>query len=428
MGVYKATMSRDEAKAKESLTALFGKIDKNANGSLDMAELKRVFGDMAEQFLKFCDQDSDKAITCDEWLAGIINDTGDLSEEDFQATWVTRMATCVADAEAAEAAAAPKMAASGKATWEQVTCAESPKERSSHGLTYNPDDGSVYCWGGEHVARTAIDSVAWRFKDGAWTALEATGAVPEPRIAHGQAIVGGALYVWGGRQGVTVGDGNLDDFHKLDLTTLEWSPITAEGGPCPRSFQQMCSTPGKIHVFGGCPDEGRLSDLHTFDIESSTWTKQPDQGMRGRGGAGFESNTSGTALFVIAGFAGEETQDVYKFDLASSTWSTVPSDTLRPRSVFPLCTVGNKIVIFGGEVDPSAAGHSGAGDFANDTLMLDTETLEWSAVETAVCPPERGWTRMTATGENTFVLFGGLAGNDENPLRMNDTWVGTLEL
>jgi hypothetical protein len=52
---------RDEAKAKESLTALFGKIDKNGNGSLDMAELKRVFGDMAEQFLKFCDQDSDKA-------------------------------------------------------------------------------------------------------------------------------------------------------------------------------------------------------------------------------------------------------------------------------------------------------------------------------------------------------------------------------
>ena len=100
-----------------------------------------------------------QAITCDEWLAGIINDTGDLSEEDFQATWVTRMGTCIADAEAAEAAAAPKMAVSGKTTWTQVECAESPKERSSHGLTYNPDDGSVYCWGGEHVARTAIDSV-----------------------------------------------------------------------------------------------------------------------------------------------------------------------------------------------------------------------------------------------------------------------------
>merc|ERR1711934_25587 len=103
------------------------------------------------------------------------------------------------------------------------------------------------------------------------------------------------------------------------------------------------------------------------------------------------------------------------FDLTTSTWRTVPSPDLRPRSVFPLCTLGSKIVLFGGEVDPSAAGHSGAGDFANDLIALDTETLAWSAVETNVAPPARGWTRMAATGDKTCLLFGGLRGNDANP-------------
>ena len=50
-------MSRDEAKAKESLTALFAKVDKNGNGELDLPELQRVFGEHADQFLKFCDKD-----------------------------------------------------------------------------------------------------------------------------------------------------------------------------------------------------------------------------------------------------------------------------------------------------------------------------------------------------------------------------------
>ena len=50
-------MSRDEAKATEALTALFAKVDKNGNGELDLAELQRVFGEHADQFLKFCDKD-----------------------------------------------------------------------------------------------------------------------------------------------------------------------------------------------------------------------------------------------------------------------------------------------------------------------------------------------------------------------------------
>jgi len=100
MGRPTRNMSRDEAKATESLAALFAKVDVNANGKLEYNELTRVFGDFADQFLEFCDQDKDKEITVEEWTAAIIKDTADLSEEDFQAQWVTRMAESLAAAPA----------------------------------------------------------------------------------------------------------------------------------------------------------------------------------------------------------------------------------------------------------------------------------------------------------------------------------------
>lgn len=68
---------------------------------MEYAELQRVFGEYAEQFLQYCDKDSDKAITCDEWLEGILKDTADMSEDEFQANWVTRMEQAIAAAAAA---------------------------------------------------------------------------------------------------------------------------------------------------------------------------------------------------------------------------------------------------------------------------------------------------------------------------------------
>ena len=97
-------MSRDEAKATASLAELFAKVDANSNGKLEYSELARVFGGFADQFLEFCDQDKDKEITCEEWTAAIIKDTADLSEEDFEAMWITRMNESLAAAGPAAAA------------------------------------------------------------------------------------------------------------------------------------------------------------------------------------------------------------------------------------------------------------------------------------------------------------------------------------
>jgi len=142
--------------------------------------------------------------------------------------------------------------------------------------------------------------------------------------------------------------------------------------------------------------------------------------MKVKGGAGFVS--CGNCLYILAGLDGNETNDCYKYDLSKNEWQTISSDNLRPRSVFGTCTVGKHVIILGGEIEQSEIGHLGAGDFADDLIALNTETLEWTELEQNVKPLARGWTRLAGTGVNSLILFGGLAGNDENPNRLDDTW------
>ena len=86
------------------------------------------------------------------------------------------------------------------------------------------------------------------------------------RFGHGQCAVGGRLYVFGGRAGTAIDEQLMSDLHCWDPATAAWSPVVARGGPppCPRSFHSMVAPPGGscFYVFGGCPQQGRLADLH----------------------------------------------------------------------------------------------------------------------------------------------------------------------
>ena len=154
-------------------------------------------------------------------------------------------------------------------------------------------------WGGEHEARTPVDTGMWALdleeEEGAamvWRRLDTRGDPPSPRSAsrdtfragqlflwivswiqnpmfrfgHGQCAVGGRLYVFGGRAGTAIDEQLMSDLHCWDPATAAWSPVVARGGapPCPRSFHSMVAPPGGscFYVFGGCPQQGRLADLH----------------------------------------------------------------------------------------------------------------------------------------------------------------------
>lgn len=87
--------------------------------------------------------------------------------------------------------------------------------------------------------------------------------------------------------------------------------------------------------------------------------------------------------------------------------------------------MGERGLIFGGEVNPSDLGHEGAGAFENDVVLIDGHSAQ--RIPSSACWPEkRGWADGASEGDR-FYIFGGLTGDDENPRRLNDLWQCDLE-
>lgn len=323
--------------------------------------------------------------------------------------------------------------------WRDITPkgANGPGARSSHAVSVV--DGVVYAYGGEKVPRIPTDSAVWKLKlatEGAvWEEGASSGSVPVPRVAHAQAAFGKFIFVFGGRLGVDEHETAIQDFYRYDTTNGEWTAISGEVSACPRSFHRMIAGPkgsSTLYVFGGCGPEGRLADLHRVDLKdegrSAVWTDLGSPSIKGRGGPGLYLSEDEKRIVVVGGFDGSENNEVHRYDISTNTWVTCdPSVTdFRPRSVFG-CTTwrGKGLFVFGGEVSPSDHGHEGAGGFASDVLLINDQigTVTSTIAKDDVHPQARGWGACDAIGNEGVVIYGGLSGSDEDPVRLADVWV-----
>jgi len=338
-----------------------------------------------------------------------------------------------------------------------------PLSRSSHGISALENGRRLVLYGGEHAARTPIadarqalwlaekigdDNQNWIWKS---PVVVEGGAAPSSRIAHSQAAVGDAVYIFGGRGGVDIGETALGDVWKLELVDgvenevramwTEITPSASSESPEARSFHKMVAVSTDLYLFGGCGANGRLNDLWKFDTMRKEWTNLGcSHVLKGRGGPNIlslstgeeiDTTTTKVKIAIVAGFAGEETNDGHVFN--NNSWEARGMDNgiadMRKRSV---CAFGslpkhNKCIIFGGEVDPSNKGHEGAGHFEKDVVVLDgtTGALLQNIKPTGQredWPAPRGWADATVGGGDVLYLFGGLAGDDTTPVRLDDLW------
>lgn len=347
--------------------------------------------------------------------------------------------------------------------WKKLVPTPDPKfgkpcTRSSLGISYLAATDAcptprLIVYGGETIARTPLESdqATWAcdMKDtkessSSWRLIRNGDTLPSLRVAHAQAYhaPSSCVYVFGGRAGITMEEKAMNDVWKLDCSgpagSEVWSQVQTKGDvPEARSFHKMMCVGGSLYVFGGCGDtSGRLADMHRLDLATLTWYNLgKSQHLRGRGGANFLAFDAAQYLGVVAGFAGEETNDGHLFNVKEDKFCdeslNESLEGLRPRSVcingsFP--SVGLS-VIFGGEVDPSAKGHEGAGSFDNSLVLLDEKTgkyIDTIPSDGGEWPENRGWSAGTDVdhghGTGKLFFFGGLSGDDANPKRLDDLW------
>lgn len=297
-----------------------------------------------------------------------------------------------------------------------------PLGRSSHSVVAL-EGYKVAVFGGEHEPRHPIDNAVHVLDVASahWVRLETSPDHPAPsaRVGQAAASVGNRFYMFGGRTGVDQEETSLGDMWEFDAATTRWRQIEAEGAPAARSYHVMASHAQRVYVFGGCAASGRQNDLFAFDTEKQAWEKLEHTGTASeqpsvRGGPALFATAD--KVYVFGGFSGKEMDDFWAYDLNGRKWEAVQAQGDRPtaRSVAACAALGHHLFLFGGEVDPSAQGHAGAGDYSNETFIFDTNTLTWIRKDGASeeIPTPRGWLAGAGLQDEQFLLFGGFDGKE----------------
>uniref|UniRef100_A0A0D9XBK8 Nitrile-specifier protein 5 n=1 Tax=Leersia perrieri TaxID=77586 RepID=A0A0D9XBK8_9ORYZ len=313
---------------------------------------------------------------------------------------------------------------------------EGPGARSSHAIAMVGD--TAYAFGGEFTPRVPVDNTMYAFDltTQRWSPLAAAGDVPPPRVGVTMASVGATVYMFGGRE---ERHKELGELYAFDTATATWTLLSTGGGddgPPRRSYHSMVADAGagKVYVFGGCGEGGRLNDLWAYDVGGGRWEAMPSPGesCKPRGGPGL-AVAGGGKVWVVYGFSGEELDDVHCYDTLTGAWCAVETtgEKPSPRSVFCGAGIGKHVVVFGGEVDPSDMGHLGAGKFSGEAFALDTETGEWARLgeeEEGQHPGARGWCAFAAgevDGRRGMLVYGG---NSPTNDRLGDIYFFTPPL
>ncbi|KAK4168217.1 kelch repeat protein [Cladorrhinum sp. PSN259] len=328
------------------------------------------------------------------------------------------------------------------ARWRQLASNER-LGRSSQSLSVLGSRAWVF--GGELLPRQPVDNrltvieLTSVQESATVTTLEAPTTAPIPRVGLATAALKGSLYLFSGRGGPEMAPieekGGLWRYTPNEsLWELVQPADPSTPYPPSRSYHTMASDGNdNIYVHAGCPENGRLSDIWSFNIDSKTWTELPAAPPPARGGTSI--TVSGGKLYRMNGFDGKSEQGgaIDVLDLATRTWSTIsfkPDGIHGPqsRSVSALLAVKakgrNSLLTLFGERDPSSLGHAGAGSMLGDVWVFDVEREEWTKVEPkGDAPPPRGWfgadVMARDDGEHAVIIHGGLA--DDNS-RLGDVW------
>ena len=97
--------------------------------------------------------------------------------------------------------------------------------------------------------------------------------------------------------------------------------------------------------------------------------------MEERGGTPVAATPTGY-IYVVGGFAGKEScaghemADIHVYNVQKDTWTLCEQELEVACSVAVATCVNGVLAVVGGELEPSARGHAGAGSFSDKAVTL----------------------------------------------------------
>lgn len=163
-----------------------------------------------------------------------------------------------------------------------------------------------------------------------------------PASAYGLALGGyeGFLYAIGGNDGA----GPTGAVYRYDPGVDAWEPRASK--PTPVYEVMAAVVGGEVYVPGGRTGESQAVDvLEIYDPRSDTWRRGPDLpvALSGYALAAFEGR-----LYLFGGWDGRQVTDtVYRFDPSSDTWDEI-GKLPSARAYSGAAVVGSRIFLLGG--------------------------------------------------------------------------------
>jgi len=248
-----------------------------------------------------------------------------------------------------------------------------------------------------------------------WVKPALNGTAPASRGGHTAVLADTQLVIFGGhRYGGTGTFQYFNDVNVLDVESSTWHDVRCAGEPpSPRYGHSATLIGRRMFVFGGRGEGGALlDDMFLLDLDEWCWVNVSP--TTAAPAARFEHGccTVGPRIVVFGGWNGKACfNDLWVFDTDSFTWMK-PKTGGRPPCPRHGCQTellpDGRVVVFGGHSTPAEAG--GKALYHSDMSVLDVQTMIWSRPRTTGDNPSaRTGHTMVRVGGSMCVL-GGWAG------------------
>jgi hypothetical protein len=254
----------------------------------------------------------------------------------------------------------------------------------------------------------------------------ASGA-PESRLGHRMfynpvrekiMLVGGASW--------DSGDAFYDDVWEFDQETMIWYEVQTSNAP-PGRFNAMVTYIPERHelfMFGGLSRDDRVSDTWILDLETMDWTElSPENHPSPRSDSSVSFDPENDVVILFSGYRLDEVKTrqtwVYRFD--EENWFEV-----LPENP-PLHQYGHYMryvpetgqhLMFQGHWSIVSGGTTTSHGFGGNIWEYKYPENEWVEYTIGSSPPDRYWGNVVYDpDENRVVMFGGHGARD-----YDDTW------
>jgi N-acetylneuraminic acid mutarotase len=278
-------------------------------------------------------------------------------------------------------------------SWSVISTLNAPIGRECASAVWSGQ--SMIVWGGYGVVNNS-----WTYLNSGgiynpvtnlWVPTSTTVNCPSARCDHSAVWCGNEMIVWGGYNGVILGDG-----FKYNPSNDSWVPISNLNAPSPRAMHSAIWTGEEMIIWGG-----NLNTGGRYNPDKDSWIPTYSNNVPSSR-THFSSIWTGYEMIVWGGYNTDTLSDGGKYIPSTDSWSlTSKLNAPSKREDHSVVWTGSEMIVWGGVYYSSYPNGTNTGGKYNP--VSDT----WVATSTEGAVPEARYGHTAVWTGSEMIIWGG---------------------